>query len=145
MAVRKLKNTWWVDFQFDTVRYRKRSPENSYSGALAYQTKLKKHLARGEPIDRAPEKQEFTFEKFAWKWVDDYVKPNNKYSEQLAKRYILSASLVPYFGRMPIGKIRAHDIERYKAQQVQKGFKNKTIMNRLTVLNKCLATAYEWL
>jgi integrase len=46
---------------------------------------------------------------------------------------------------MPVGQIGPHDIERYKAQQVQQRFNNKTIMNRLTVLNKCLGTAYEWL
>jgi integrase len=44
-----------------------------------------------------------------------------------------------------VGQIRSLDIERYKAEQVQQGYTNKTIMNRLTVLNKCLATAYEWL
>jgi integrase len=145
MAVRKLRNTWWVDFQFHKARYRKRSPENSRRGALAHEILLKQRLARGAQIDRDPKEQELTFEEFARKWLDDYVKPNNKYSEQLAKKYILSASLLPYFGRMPIGTIRAHDIERYKAQQIQRGFKNKTIMNRLTVLNKCLVTAYEWL
>jgi len=46
---------------------------------------------------------------------------------------------------MPIGQITAHDIERYKAFQVKQGYTNKTIRNRLTVLSKCLVTAYEWL
>ena len=86
-----------------------------------------------------------TFQKFAWLWFDDYVKPNNKHSEQLAKKYVLTASLIPFFGHMSINQIRGHDIERYKAAQVREGFKNKTITNRLTILNKCLITAYEWL
>jgi integrase len=84
-------------------------------------------------------------QQFAWKWFDDYVRPNNKHSEQLAKKYILTASLLPFFGHMPVDQIRAHDIERYKAAQVREGVTNKTISNRLTVLNKCLTTAYEWL
>ena len=145
MGVRKLKNSWWVDFQFNHTRVRKRSPENSRSGALAYEMILKQRIAKGEPMDRDPTARDVTFEQFAWKWFEDYVKPNNKHSEQMSKKYVLSSSLVPFFGRMTIGQIGAHDIERYKAQEVKLGIKNKTIMNRLTVLNKCLVTGYEWL
>jgi hypothetical protein len=145
MAIRKLRASWWVDFCFNSVRDRKRSPDNLQAGAKAYEATLIQNVARGHPIDRDPTQQKLTFEKFAWRWFDDYVKPNNKHSEQMAKRYVLTASLIPFFGRMPIGQIRAHDIERYKAAQVQQGFKNKTIANRLTMLNKCLVTAYEWL
>jgi integrase len=46
---------------------------------------------------------------------------------------------------MPIGHIGSHDIERFKARQIQRGRTNKTILNHLTVLHKCLVTAYEWL
>lgn len=103
-------------------------------------------MARGELLDTPQEsKQELTFEKFAQRWFEDYVEPNNKYSEQLAKHYVLRSSLIPFFGRFPIGQIKTHDVERYKAQQVKEGFSNKTIRNRLTILNKCLTTAYEWL
>ena len=108
---------------------------------------LRHKVACGESIDEAtsaPQKAP-TFRAFAKKWFEDYVIPNNKYSEQIGKRCILSASLVPFFGSMAIGEIRAHDVERYKAQQMQLGLTSKTIRNRLTVLNKCLATAYEWL
>lgn len=145
MGVRKLKNSWWIDFQFNKRRYRKRSPENSRAGAMAYEAQLKTRLARGQPIGRDLNQQELTFEQFAWRWFEDYVKPNNKYSEQMSKKYALSSSLIPFFGRMSLREIKAYDIERYKAQQLQKGFTNKTIMNRLTVFNKCLVTAYEWL
>lgn len=104
-------------------------------------------MARGEPErdEKPPRKDDPTFAEFAETWLNDYVRPNNKYSEQIAKKYVLSSSLIPFFGKKPVGAIRGHDIEQYKAKQVQEGFKNKTIMNRLTVLNKCLATAYEWL
>jgi integrase len=145
MAVRKFRNSWWIDFQIDNIRYRKRSPENSRAGAMAYEASLKSRLAHGQPIDRDPKEKELTFEHFAWRWFADYVKPNNKYSEQMSKKYALTSSLIPFFGRMPLRQIKAYDVERYKAQQIQKGYKNKTIMNRLTILNKCLVTAYEWL
>jgi integrase len=147
MAVRLIKRSWWVDFRVDHTRYRKRSPENSRTGALAYEAMLRQKLARGEPVDKANcvATQQQTFEHFAGQWFEQYVIPNNKYSEQRAKKYILDASLVPFFGKTPVGKITAQHIEQYKARQVKQGVKNKTLKNRLTVLNKCLNTAYEWL
>ena len=71
--------------------------------------------------------------------------PNNKPSEQRTKKYILNASLVPFFGKMRLGKITTHDIERYKAHALKEGVTRKTINNRLTVLRKCMSTAYDWL
>jgi integrase len=140
-----IKNSWWVDFRANHTRYRKRSPENTRAGAKAYEAALRQKLVRGELIVSGSPLLEPTFGEFAARWVNDYVRSNNKYSEQLSKKYILNASLLPFFGRMRVGQIRTHDIERYKAQQIQQGYTTKTITNRLTVLNKCLLTAYEWL
>jgi integrase len=147
MAVRKIKSSWWVDFMFHHTRYRRRSPDNSRAGAAAYEIALRQTLARGERIYKAvdPAQNELTFREFAEQWFENYVKPNNKFSEQVGKQSILSASLVPAFGNIPIRKIGSREIERYKAQQVERGIANKTIRNYLTVLNKCLGTAYEWL
>jgi integrase len=146
MAVRNIKNSWWIDIRINHTRYRKRSPENSKAGAQAYESVVRHKLARGESIEpvSAPESVP-TFEEFAWKWFEDYVLPNNKFLEQRSKKYILSASLIPFFGKMNVGQITSHDIERYKAHLVKDGVKNKTIKNRLTVLNKLLSTAWEWL
>jgi len=145
MAARQIRETWWVDFQFAGKRYRKRSPENTRRGASAYELTLRQCLARGEDIDRSLKRKSQTFAEFSAVWLEDYVKPNNKFSEQLAKKYVLASSLVPFFGERQIDQITSHDIERYKSQQAQQGFSNKTVMNRLTILNKCLVTAYEWL
>src|SRR3989344_1951365 len=147
MAVRKIKNTWWVDFMFNYTRYRKRSPENSRTGALAYEATLRQKIARGEPINRGGQatEQEQLFAQFAWKWFDEYVVSNNKYSEQRTKKYILGATLVPFFGKIPVGQITTYHIEQYKAQLIREGITPKTINNRLTVLSKCLNTAHEWL
>src|SRR5438034_11421720 len=109
MAVRKIINTWWVDFWFCNTRYRKRSPEKTRTGAKEYETTLRHKLARGEPIDNVTNEAEQgqAFEQFARKWFEDYVVPNNKYSEQRAKKYILSAFLIPYFGKKQITQITA--------------------------------------
>jgi integrase len=147
MAVRKLRDTWWVDFRFSTIRYRKRSPDNSRQGALVYESTLRQTLARGDAIDRVADeaKKTETFEQFARKWFDSYVIPNNKFSEQRTKKYVLNAALIPFFGKLLVGEIGAYHIERYKAHELKNGITNKTLKNRLTVLNKCLCTAYEWL
>ena len=142
-----IKGSWWVDFRAGHTRYRKRSPENSRAGAKDYEATLRQKLARGKSIDigERPTQQDQVFEQFAWQWFDQYVVPNNKPSEQKTKRYILNASLIPFFGRTPIGKITTHDIERYKAHAFKEGVSRKTINNRPTVFRKCMTTAYDWL
>jgi integrase len=147
MAVRILGSSWWVDIRFDHVRYRKRSPENTKSGAQAYEALLRQKLARGEPIDGGAHitQQGHTFEQFAWRWFKDYVVANNKYSEQRTKGHIIANSLIPFFGKLPIDEINVSEIERYKAKLSGEGLSKKTINNRLSILNTCLTMAHEWL
>jgi integrase len=147
MAVRIIKKSWWVDLRFNHTRYRKRSPENSKAGAIAYEATLRQKLTRGEKIGEAEQlpSQDQRFAQFAQRWFDEYVISNNKYSEQLGKKHILSASLIPYFGRLRVGQITAHHIEQYKAYLTREGLGAKTINNRLTVLNTCLKAGYDWL
>jgi integrase len=145
MGVRKLKNSWWVDFQVKGTRYRKRSPENSRAGAVAYETTIRERLARGEPIDRDPKDQELTFAQFAWRWFNEYVVPNNKHSEQRTKRTVLRSALIPFFGNLPITNITGRHIEQYKATALKKGLSRKTVNNHLTIFRKCMYAAFEWL
>ena len=147
MAVRIIRKWWCVDFWIDYIRYRRRSPVNSRAGALAYEAVLRGRLARGEPIDStsSTKMKSPTFEEFAWKWFDAYSVPNNKYSEQKAKRSTLNCALVPYFGKMRIEDIKAMHVEEFKATSIKEGLSRKTVNNRLAVLSRCMATAYEWL
>src|SRR5690349_19246402 len=106
MAVRKIKESWWVDVRHLHTRYRKRSPENSRSGAQAYEAAIRQRLARGEEITFPKEtenqkEQEQTFEKFAWSWFNSYVLANNKPSAIENKRMILKGTLLPFFGKVP--------------------------------------------
>ncbi len=147
MSVRIIKKSWWVDIRFKHKRCRLRSPLNSKTGAEEYEANLRQKLARGEPIDKVAQvpQQEQLFEQFAWQWFDEYVRVNNKPSEQRNKRHVLRASLVPFFGKIPVRQITSHHIEQYKASILKKGISRKTVNNRLTVLRRCLATAFEWL
>ena len=42
-------------------------------------------------------------------------------------------------------KLRRESIEQYKAKKIGDGLQNKTIRNHLSILNRCVTTAYEWL
>lgn len=137
---------WWVRFRFNHKRYFKCSPENSQTGAKAYEALLRQKLARGEPIIEPHKEIEVipTFKEFSEKFVAVYVKNNNKYSEVLNKESVLRAHLNPFFGLKPLDKISNLDIENYKAEKLQSGQANKSVNNHLIVLNKCLNTAKEW-
>jgi integrase len=144
MAIRKIRQSWWVDFTLDGTRYRKRSPDNSRAGAQNYEIELRQRVRVGvaefNKVGSIP-----TFEKFASSWFEGYVVPNNKYQEARMKRYILHRFLMPFFGKLDIDEIAAYHIEQFKAQCLKDGAARKTINNRLAVLSKCLNTAYEWL
>lgn len=145
MAVRKIKKSWWVDFRTSHTRHRKRSPENTKAGAEAYEAVLRAKLARGEPIDKAAQvAKELTFEQFVPQWFEDYVLPNNKFSEQRGKRGALKNYLVPFFGKLLITEIGTHHVEQFKAWQIKSGISNKTLRNHLTMLSKALSCAHEW-
>lgn len=146
MSVRKIRNTWWVDFRFEGIRYRKKSPDNSKNGALNYESLLRSKLSRGESINKeTPSDIKQSFSEFAWYWYEHYVVTNNKYSERYSKKLILKKVLVPYFGKMPINKITTFSVEQFKSVKLKNDRSKKTINNYLTVLSKCLKDAHEWL
>lgn len=149
MAVRfkKKSKVWFVDIRFDhTKRFRRNSPENSRAGAIAYEAMLRQKLARGESIERIHDTQQTTtLAQFAEKWFEQYVLPNNKQQEQRSKRYKLDAYIIPCFGKMPVEKISAQNIEQWKASLLKRGLSPKTVNNHLAVLRILLRMAYEWL
>jgi len=149
MAVRKIKNSWWVDFRHDHVRHRKKSPDNSKSSAQAYEAVLRQKLARGETLalgepDKKQKEREQKFREFAGAWLDTYVRSNNKHSEIRNKECTLRRHLVPFFGETPIDKITAQEVEQYKSTKIGEGFANGSINYHLAVLSSCLHTAQAW-
>lgn len=143
-----MKKSWWVDFSFNYIRYRKRSPENSRAGAQVYEAVLRQKLARGESIDKEQGEtslQEPTFGEFAERWFAEYVTANNKPSTQYARKCILFPSLIPFFGKMRISEITVSDVERYKTKVLKTGLARRTVNEHLLVFNGCVAAAYKWL
>lgn len=146
MSVYKRNNKYWISFRFNHVRYRKASPDNTYSGAKAFEALLRQRLARGEPIEVVEKKivKIVTFEDFSDKWLKTYVKTNNKPSEQNQKKCIIEKHLKPAFGGLPLDKITVLLIEEFKSNKQSENLSNKTINNITGVLSKCLKTAEEW-
>lgn len=144
MTVRKLRNSWWVDFRVAGQRYRKRSPQNSAASAKAYEQLLRRRIALGEPLEPLPTPRVPTLAEFAPEWLARYAKPNNKASEQRSKESALRLHLLPWFGKTPLDAFSVASIEEYKAARLEAGLTAKTVNNHLTILRKCLDTAVDW-
>ncbi|MEA1963481.1 MAG: site-specific integrase [Patescibacteria group bacterium] len=146
MPVRKLKGSWWVDFQFNRQRVRKRSPVNTKQGALAHESRLKQKVLMGEPInEKNKQERQQSFKEFAEEWFITYVQTNNKPSEIRGKRIMLNKHLYPFFGKIPINQITTMQIEKFKAEKERAKLDKKTINNYLSCLSCCLKHARDWL
>ncbi len=144
MTVIKRGYSYWIDVGLNKKRFRKRSPDNSYKGALAYEALIRQKLARGQPLEEPMPEKKYTFKKIALQWLEVYVKNNNKPSEYYNKRNIFNDTLIPYFGNKHIDAITAQNIEQYKAYLLEKRkLTPKSVNNYLSILSKCLKSAVE--
>ncbi len=145
MTVIKRGNSYWIDIGFNNHRYRKRSPDNSYKGAKAYELLIRQKLAHGQPLEEAKPEMKYLFKEIAKQWLETYVKNNNKPSEYMNRKSVLSSNLIPYFGNKDIDSISTYDIERFKNHLLQgKMLSPKSINNYLCILSRCLKSAVEW-
>jgi len=147
MAVRRIKNHWWVDIRHKRLRKRLRSPEDSRRGAQAFETHVRHRLVLGESFEdifaREKKKDDWIFAEYIEHWFEIYVTVENKPSEQCSKRVKLDKHILPYFGKMRLKDIREQHISKYKALK-RKTLGAKTVNNHLAVLGKCLRSAHEW-
>lgn len=147
MTQRKIGNSWWVDITHGGKRYRKKSPDNTKTGAQAFEATVRRKLAEGAPPEDAEKKKNQTqrFETFAWFWFETHVVVHNKPSSVLKARSTLRNKLVPHFGDLALNQITTLHVEQFKAKAARLGLANKTINNELCVLGKCLRDAKRWL
>lgn len=148
MAVRKIKGSWWVDFQIRGRRYRLRSPDNYREGAVAYEHVLRRKLADGEDVSRTNLVRAATesprLVEFADRWLNEYVATNLKPSTHRTYEQRLRLNLLPIVGNRRLNEITAHDIELVKMKLLEDGGRPGTVNKALSVLRKCLETAIEW-
>ena len=143
MSTLKRKNKWWVDFGFKGKRIRIVSPENSKTGARAFESVLRQRLSRGEDLVPKEKKKCFTLNEFSEKWIKSYVEVNNKPSEIKNKKTYLRSCLLPFFGKKRLDEISSLDIEEFRSMQLKR-LKPKTINGQVGTLIRCLRTAIEW-
>jgi len=146
MAVRKRKDSWYIDFRTHRKRYRKKSPDNTKAGAEGFEALVRRRLTNGEdPFgSQADDDPVMAFADFAVRFIETYAKTNNKPSEIRQKQLIMQASLIPFFGKYKLDKISSMLVEDFKAKRKQGGLAAKTINNHLAILRKCLNIAQEW-
>lgn len=149
MGVRKVKGSWWVDFMFQQERLRKRSPDNSKSGAQAYEAHLRRLVAQHGSIGNmlqlaVPKPAVETLATFAPRWLREYVEVENRPYEAQKKRLLLRKHLVPAFGTLALNEITPIAVDRYKREKLSAGLAPKTVNNHLSALHKCLDKAREW-
>lgn len=147
MPVRKIRNSWWVDFRVEGVRHRRRSPANSRAGAAEYEATLRRRLAGGKPLDgrsldAKPSSPQFNV--FAQEWLDTYVKPNLKPSSARTWRGVVRRHLTPFLGTRALDAIGPDLLERYKAVKLGEGLKPQTVNKHLTALRHLFGCAQEW-
>jgi integrase len=143
MSVYKRGKKYYIDIRFNGKRHRIASPDRTLAGSQTYEATLRRKLAEGKPIQDQPDTT-MLFSIFVEKWLETYVKNNNKPSEQLSKRTAVRKHLKPFFGKMLLSEINALHIEEFKQNKQSEGKSNKSINNYLGMLGKCLNCAEEW-
>lgn len=90
------------------------------------------------------EKEIPTFEKFSSDFIESYVVPHNKPSEQENKRMHLRVHLLPFFGDKRLDAIGPADFDKYTAEKLRAKLGHKTINMHLSTLRRALVLAQEW-
>jgi integrase len=145
MTARKYRGHWYVDFQFERARIRRRSPVDTRRGADEYERILRQRLLDGVPLTGTPvTKVAPNLSEFSVDFMTKYAEVENKPSEVRSKRTVFDNHLIPFFGRMRVDEIRVKDIDAFRAAKLTSGLKPKTINNMLTILRRCLHVAVAW-
>lgn len=143
--VRKVRNSWWVDFGFQGKRHRYRSPVNSKEGALQYEGNLRERLGRGDNIRARPLDDAFapTFAAWVKEWEPKWVLRELKKSTIKGYQSVVRRYLLPRFGASTLDAITSSTLQDFKNALDAKGLSGKSINNALSVLRVILTSAHE--
>lgn len=150
MSVRKIDGAWYVDVRWRGRRYRRKSQDDSRTGAQAYELHLRRELevkgflpveARETP-DRTPV-GDGTLVAFAHEWFSTYVRNNLRSSTCHGYSVALRRHLLPVLGHLPLQAIGPREIESFKAAKRGTGLHPKTVNGCLSVLRSCLTYAAD--
>ena len=143
MSVRRRKDGRWrvdVVVRRGGKKHRVRRAAVTRAAGLEVERRIRADLADvRRSTARAP-----LFGDWSGDFVTTYATVNNKPSEVDSKRQIVRDHLDPFFGSRRLDEIGVEHVERFKAQQLAKKLKPKTVNNHLTVLRRLLAVACDW-
>lgn len=147
--VRKLKGSWWVDFQVHGKRYRLRSPDNHRDGAQTYEAHLRRQLSDGKSVYLSADPRRVaelapTLDAFAADWLATYASPRLKPSTYRDYSLRYEHHLKPALGSLPIDAINTRAIDQLSGVLLRKGLHPKSANNVLGVLRRMLMSAVEW-
>lgn len=145
--IRQIKDSWWIDVWIGPRRYRKKSPDNSRSGALAFEYQFRRTAGRLQALPeevRGLMEGEVRFAAFAQVWFVVYVKPRLELSTREGYVAVLRRSLVPYFGKLRLDNIDETAVDGFVQSEKARGASAKTINNALGILGRCLRMAKRW-
>ncbi len=135
-------NEWWVDFRFCGRRLRRRSPVQTKLGAKRFEDMLRAEMLSARVTPKAL--PIVTFSEFAPRWIDKYVKPQNRPATLRAKISALKCWIVPELGSLNLSEITTSRVDEFIASMTERGLQPKTVNNKLTFLRNALMTAQEW-
>lgn len=150
----------YKDKRDGTWRYRKwiklpNGTKTRITGTPATDTKVAAEAAERAHIDRVLHPERFASEvtsavskkkevpfikEFAKRFEAEYL-PRSKPTERKSKKYVLSGSIVPYFGGLRLDEVDQSHVNAFVATQSKLAV--KTINNRLTVLKTLLRYAHD--
>jgi len=88
--------------------------------------------------------QKITFPEFSEQWIRDYATVQTKPSTLTSYKGIISSSLLPFFGNVPLTSITTADVQRYVSYRLEAGKASGTVQRALVVLKGMFKQAIEW-
>lgn len=145
--IRTIKGSWWIDVWVHGKRYRKKSPDNSRTGALAFEYQFRRTAGRLQALPAEVQgllEGEVNFAAFAQVWFVVYVKPRLELSTREGYVAVLRRSLVPHFGKLRLDHVDETAVDGFIQSEKARGASAKTINNALGILGRCLRMAKRW-
>jgi integrase len=137
---------WMVNLMVDGQRIHRligRESEGvTLTQAIQYLEQVKTDARHGRLNLPKGRKIALGFSKAADKYIEHLKAEGGKEIEKKEQRFNLH--LKDHFGNMPLSKINAFEIEKYKKQRKDKGAKPGTINRELAVVSHMLSKAEEW-
>jgi integrase len=131
---------WWVFVNYHGDRRAKKV--GSKRAANELKAEIEKKIAAAEFQIKAPPPVP-TFEKYAEKWLEGYVKASLKPSSQSCYADILKTHLIPAFGKRFINEITRKDIKDFIYAKKAAGYAPRSVASMIHRLSSIFENAIE--